>query len=142
MEINLFQVIVLPIVAILLIERVVATLKGRLRRRVGLLWVLIWLAAGVSIAFPGLTTRVAQMVGIRRGADLVLYVAVLVMFVGFYLMYVRVRRLDTHVTNLVRYLAIRDAEAPDGNGVAGRGAAPDARTADHLGGDASERSSQ
>ena len=104
---NLFQMIVLPILSILFIERVAAIFRGRGPRRMAAFWALVWLAAGIGVAFPGLTTDVGKLVGTGRGADFVLYCAVLFMFVGFFLTYARMRRLEMEMTKLVRHLAIQ-----------------------------------
>ncbi len=106
---NLFQVIALFLLALLLAITVASTIRGRATRREGVAWVLVWLAAGVAIAWPNVTTKVAHLLGIRRGADLVLYCAVVVMLVGFLMVFVRLRRLQRELTLIVRHLAIRNA---------------------------------
>jgi len=106
---NLFQVIALIVVVFLLVITVVSVIRGRATRREGVLWILVWLAAGVAFAKPEITTKIAHLLGIRRGADLVLYCAVVVMLVGFLMIYVRMRRLQRELTLIVRHLAIRDA---------------------------------
>lgn len=103
---NAFQWIVLPILAILLLERLVKLISGRGSRRVALFWASLWGGAVVAIARPNLTTTIATSMGISRGADLVVYFAVLFGFIGFYMIYVRMRRLDANLTLLVRKIAI------------------------------------
>ena len=67
----------------------------------------------VMAAFPNLTTRIAQSVGVGRGADLFLYLA-LVGFAFFGLvLYSRLRDLDAEMTKLARSVAIQTAERPD-----------------------------
>ena len=106
---NLFQVIALLVLMVLIVITVASTIRGRATRREGFAWVLVWLAAGVAIAWPNVTTKVAHLLGIRRGADLVLYCAVVVMMVGFLMVFVRLRRLQRELTLIVRHLAIHDA---------------------------------
>ena len=106
---NLFQVIALLVVVLFLIVTLAAMFRGWATRREGLLWTLVWLAAGVAIAWPDVTKRVANALGIGRGADLVLYSAVVVMLVGFLMVYVRLRRIQRELTLIVRHIAIRDA---------------------------------
>jgi len=106
---NLFQVIALIVVALLLAITVTAIVRGRATRREGAVWLLVWLAAGVAFAWPAITTKVANLLGIRRGADLVLYCAVVVMLVGFLMVYIRMRRLQRELTLIVRHMAVRDA---------------------------------
>jgi hypothetical protein len=110
---NAFQMIVLPIVAILFIERIVAMVRGRAGRRTAFFWSLLWFLAGVSVAWPGMTKALAAKVGIGRGADLVTYCAVLIMFVGFFMTYTRLRRVEANLTRLVRHIAIQDAIIAD-----------------------------
>lgn len=106
---NPFQIVALVVMAVLFIATITATVRGSATRREGLAWVLLWLAAGIAIARPGITAAIARALGIGRGADLVLYCAVVVMLVGFLMVYARLRRLRRDVTLLVRHLAIRDA---------------------------------
>lgn len=77
-------------------------------------WLLLWMSAGIAIARPELTVAGARAVGIARGADLVFYCAILAMFVGFFAVFARMRRLEGALTVLVRDLAIRAAhEQPE-----------------------------
>ncbi len=106
---SLFQVLALLVVGCLFFLSLLAMLRTWATRREGLMWALVWLAAAVAIIWPGVTRIVANALGIGRGADLVLYCAVVVMMVGFLMVYVRLRRIRRELTLLVRHLAIRDA---------------------------------
>ena len=107
--INLFQIIAAAIVAALFALSLAAMLRGWATRREGLAWAVVWLATGLAILRPDLTVLVASVLGIGRGADLVLYCAVIVMLIGFFMVYARLRRLRRDLTLLSRHLAIRDA---------------------------------
>jgi len=107
-----FQIVSLVVLAIFLAGTLGMVFRRRVSRRVGLSWAVIWLAAGVAIAWPGSTRMAAGVLGIGRGADLVLYCFVLIVLSGFYMIYVRLRRLDTNLTRLVRSLAIQNAVSP------------------------------
>lgn len=108
-QLNLFQLLVLAVVGGLLVLTVLAAWRGWITRREGVTWSALWLAAGGAVLFPGLVSAMAKGVGIGRGADLLLYCAVVVMMIGFLMIYVRLRRLRREITLLVRHLAIRDA---------------------------------
>lgn len=109
---NYFQIIGLGLSAGFALLVLLATLGGRLGRRSGTAWLLLWLAAGTAIARPQLTVVVARALGIDRGADLIFYLAILAMFVGFFFVFVRLRRLDEGLTRVVRHLAIDEATPP------------------------------
>ncbi len=68
------------------------------------------LAAAVAILWPDITVHIARLLGIDRGADLVLYMAVFAMMAGFWLTYMHVRGLNSQITKLVRQIAMMDAE--------------------------------
>ena len=106
---NPFQIVVVAFAACLFIGSIIATVRGWLTRREGLVWAVIWLAAGVTVAWPNVTAIVAKALGIGRGADLLLYCSVIVMLVGFLMIYARLRAVRRDVTLLVRRLAIDNA---------------------------------
>jgi len=110
-----FQIAALALLALLLAGNLTVVFRGQVSRRVGLPWAAIWLVAAAAILWPGSTRVVAKVLGIGRGADLVLYCFVLVVLIGFYMTYVRLRRLDANLTLLVRKLAIESAIAPNRN---------------------------
>lgn len=65
--------------------------------------------AVLAILFPGLLTRVAQVLGVGRGADLLLY-GLVVFFLGYVAAaYRRSRQTDLQITTLARELALREA---------------------------------
>lgn len=107
---NLFQAGGLTILGVLLL----ASGREALRRyRPGAWgWVVLLGAGMVFLAEPELTRRLAVAVGIHRGADLMLYTAVLAGLVGFFLVYRRFRRMERQLTLVVRELALRPAAKP------------------------------
>jgi len=77
-------------------------------------WLLFWLAlVGVSWA-PQVTDRISDLVGVGRGVDLFLFIAVVFLNWICFSLYTRLERTRQEVTELVRTLAIRDAELADG----------------------------
>lgn len=109
---TVFQIGLLGALGALLVGRIIAIYRRRGPRGVAGFWAAIWLGGAVAVAAPELTTELASRLGIRRGADFVSYVAVFVMFLGFYMGYMRLRRLDRNLTLLVRRLALAGAQRP------------------------------
>lgn len=107
---NAFQILALVVLAFLFILTMLAGLRGWITKRAGMTWMAVWVTAGAAILWPQMLSRIARLVGIGRGADLLLYCAVVVMLVGFLMVYVRLRRLRRELTLLVRALALRDAD--------------------------------
>lgn len=74
-----------------------------------ILLALFIVAAGISVFFPQVLTFVANLVGIGRGADLLLYITVLT-FLGFVATtYRRFRRMERDLTELARKQALLSA---------------------------------
>lgn len=77
-----------------------------------LLLMLFMIAATSSVFFPQIWTYAANLVGVGRGTDLLLYSMVLV-FLGFIATsYRRFRRTENEVTELARKVALLSATVP------------------------------
>jgi hypothetical protein len=81
--------------------------------RSGLAWFVLWSSAALAVAFPDLTVMVARVLGIARGADLVFYCSILGMFVGFFAVYIKLRRIERTITLIVRHVALVEARPGD-----------------------------
>jgi hypothetical protein len=77
-------------------------------RRTGLLLVLG--TAVVGIMFPGLVTAVANEVGVGRGADLVLYILVILSLFIWVGVYRRLHDLEARFVALSRHVALTQGE--------------------------------
>ena len=71
--------------------------------------VLVVVAAGLSVLFPDLLTSLAQLVGVGRGADLLLYVLVVTFMLVSVVLFRRLNELERRYTQLARTIAVRDA---------------------------------
>jgi hypothetical protein len=71
-----------------------------------------WLAAIVLIANPEMSTQIANSVGIGRGVDFITYFLLITFLWGHYQHYLRYKRVENEVTQLVRELAIAQASRP------------------------------
>lgn len=68
--------------------------------------------AVVTVLFPGALSRVANIVGVGRGADLLLYATVLVLLGFLALQEARTKAAEKRTTHLARRLALDEAEQP------------------------------
>lgn len=86
------------------------------RQKVSVHWLVVWtflwlLVIAVALA-PQTTDVIAQQLGVERGADLLVYCAVIVLVYGMYRMYIRMTRVERELTELVRKVAIDRAQKP------------------------------
>jgi hypothetical protein len=104
-----FQTIFVPLCSLMALLMLARALRGRVSRRNGLFWTIVWATAALFIATPSSTTTVARWLGIGRGADLVLYVATLSGLAASVYFYMQHRTLEALVTGLIRREALANA---------------------------------
>lgn len=104
------------IFAVILILPVRGARRLALRR---LLLVAAFAASVVAVAFPQLLTELAQLLGVGRGADLVLYALVVVFIGNSIAQSAQNRQLQRELTSVARALAL--AQAPPPSSVAQHG---------------------
>ena len=106
-----------PIQPILLILFVIIAgfYLSRLRRKAWdrLIVILFIVTGAVLVAAPDLSTDIAQMVGVGRGADLVLYLGIMGLSFVCLLLYAKLRQLETTLTELARSIALGNAISPE-----------------------------
>ncbi len=79
--------------------------------------------AWFAILLPDYTTRLANVLGVGRGADLIFYLFALFTVFVFVILSTQTRTLNRQITALVRHQAIRDASAPAAPELQGRDSA-------------------
>jgi hypothetical protein len=104
------------ILAVWLSLRSRASLRGQARRK--LLAGLTVIVGVLAVVFPSATQWAADEVGVTRGTDLLFYVLVLVVIYLFGSTGVRFREQEARLVRLSRQVALAEAEARIGLGVA------------------------
>lgn len=90
----------------------IAVYAARLRNRTVYRLAFIGIAALaiLLVAVPDATMTVAHWVGVGRGTDLVFYVGGVAVFFAIVVLYSRIRELEEMQADLVRQIAIREAQ--------------------------------
>ncbi len=103
----------LILVLFLLVIAAVYFLRLRKKTYDRLIVIFFILAGAVLVIMPDWTTAIAQLLGVGRGADLLLYLGLLGLSFVCLLLYSKMRELETALTDLVRSIAIAGARSPD-----------------------------
>ncbi|MDX2248930.1 MAG: DUF2304 domain-containing protein [Bacteroidia bacterium] len=100
-----FQFILVPVILFLLV-----LFFRRLRHQpVMRILVMVVLVAGLVFSvFPDSTTLIANVLGIGRGTDLVMYLGMLGLFSVSGLLYLRILKLERMITEIVRQKALEE----------------------------------
>ncbi len=75
-----------------------------------LIWVIVWVGAGVVVLLPQTTDMAARLVGVGRGVDVVMYLALVSLFYLLFRLYARLEGMEREITKLVRLIALNPKE--------------------------------
>ncbi len=71
-----------------------------------LIWVVFWLIVIAVALAPEMTDVIAEFVGVEKGADLIAYIAIVVLSYSMYRVLVRLEKIRQEMTELTRWIAI------------------------------------
>lgn len=109
----LIQFVLIAILAVALVMTWKRVLQNVISRREGLLWSAVWIVAGVVIFDPRIATAVANLFGVGRGSDFVLYGSVVALFILVFRIFVTLENLERKLTEIVRKEALRNVPRED-----------------------------
>ncbi len=75
-------------------------------------WVVLWLWVEIIIWIPGVTTHIAKILGIGRGADLLIYGSIITLFYLIFRIYVKLEDIERQITQLARKTALQNISTP------------------------------
>lgn len=105
-----FTQVFLSLFLLFAVSRVVLRFRdGEVPAKSALFWIFVFTTAFIAVVFPRITGNVAEVAGIGRGVDVVVYVAVALLFYLVFRLYVYMQDLRHEITTLVRKLALKDS---------------------------------
>ena len=69
-------------------------------------WSLLWVGIAIIFWWPGIASRLALAVGIGRGADLFIYLSIIVLLYLVYRIFLRLEKMNRDITALTRELSL------------------------------------
>lgn len=80
--------------------------EGKIKPIEFVFWLIIWLGAIIVIAVPESISFISRILGIGRPADLILYVAILLLFYLNFRSYVAIDGVEQKISTVVREIAL------------------------------------
>jgi len=71
-------------------------------------WTLLWFFAEFIIWKPDVTTHIARILGIGRGADLILYGSIVLLFYLVFRIYIKIEDVERQITQIARRIALQN----------------------------------
>ncbi len=107
----MFIKIFLLIIIILIISRIASKyLKKELTVKEFVLWVLFWIGAGFIVIWPDTSSYLAMLLGVGRGADLVIYLSLVLVFYLLFRIFVRIEKIERDITKIISHIALKDED--------------------------------
>lgn len=100
------QIFLVIFVAFALFGAITRFRRGGMSSSHLVLWSLLWIAVGVVAVRPETTSVLARFVGVGRGADLIVYLALLALFYLQFRQFAKIEKLEREITAVVRKDAI------------------------------------
>ncbi len=95
--------------ALFAISRTVLRLRdGSVALGWGVFWLVFWGAVTVVTVLPQTASAFAALLGVGRGADAVMYLALVVLYYVVFRIFVRLEKIEHDITRLVRDRALSD----------------------------------
>lgn len=105
--------IIKPLLTVILVGILFVALLQKNAGRLLKLGVVGSVGVGILITwFPDSANRIASVVGVGRGADLIFYLWILISVLVFLLLYVKLVSLSQALTRLARHVALREVVRP------------------------------
>ncbi len=71
-------------------------------------WSCFWVLAGIFVLLIRKIDIVAQFFGVRRAIDMLVYVAIALLFYFVYRIYVKLEKIEHDITKVIRSLALKN----------------------------------
>lgn len=84
--------------------------KGDITSRELLIWLVFWVLVAAAAVNPKGTDVIAQWLGVERGADLLVYLSIIVLFFVAFRLIVKQEKIDRDITKIVRNTALKNKE--------------------------------
>jgi len=92
-------------------SRVVLRFKdGEIHLGALIFWLIVWTGAFLAVIFPDKTSQLAIFLGIGRGADIIIYLSLVLLFYLVFRQNVLIENLETKISQLIREITLQDAK--------------------------------
>lgn len=70
------------------------------------LWIIFWITVIIATLMPKNIDKIARFAGVERGADLMVYLSIIVIFYLIFRIFVHLEKIDREITTIARKIAL------------------------------------
>lgn len=101
------QALLSTIIIFIIYKTVISFKKGNLSKNFTLTWLLLWGGVLFFIFEQNTLIKIAHLVGISRGVDLVIYISIILLFYLIYRIFYNLNKINQKMTKIIREDALR-----------------------------------
>ncbi|MFA6410204.1 MAG: DUF2304 domain-containing protein [Candidatus Buchananbacteria bacterium] len=109
----IIKIVIILFILFILWRTFIRFKKSDITSREFLIWLGFWFLVIGATLVPKKTDIIAQWLGVGRGADLLVYLSIIVLFFIAFKIIVKLEKIDHDITNIVRKQAIADKNKTD-----------------------------
>ena len=106
----IIQIILIAILLFLLYRTIIRFIRKQIPMLGFFLWSMLWVIAGIVIVFPNVTSHLANLVGLGRGVDLIVYISIIIIFYAIFRITIKLEHIDHEITKVVRTVALKNID--------------------------------
>lgn len=101
--------IIIIIFIIFAVTKIISRFKeGVLTTKELTIWILFWIAAATIIILPSTTGILAKALGVGRGADVIVYLSIILIFYILFKIKIGMEKIEQEITKIVREQALKE----------------------------------
>lgn len=78
-------------------------------------WLFFWALTLVAVSYPKITDKMAKLVGVSRGADLLVYFSIFILFFVVFKIFVKLEKMEMNITKIVRKISLNEKDSKTEN---------------------------
>jgi len=100
------QAFLSTIIIFIIYKTIISFKKGNLSKNFTLTWLLLWVGVLFFIIEQNTLIRIAHLIGISRGVDLVIYLSIILLFYLIYRIFYSLNEINQKITKIIREQAL------------------------------------
>jgi len=107
---TIFQIIILLVIAIIVLKSFRKLLRKELSIWLFAIWFVLWLAVALVSLFPVIINRLADILGVGRGVDLMIYAGLFILFYLVFRLSMNIVKINKNFSKIVKEITLDRAK--------------------------------
>lgn len=103
------QILLGSVILFIIYKTFISYKQNKLNIRFTFVWIIFWCLSLFIIIDQTIAITVANIIGIKRGSDLVIYLSIIIIYFLMYIVFVRLNDIEKKITRKIRKDSIKKA---------------------------------